>query len=197
MRLCFASNNRHKLNEIGALLGADITLMTLQDIGCFEELPETKDTLEGNAEEKAMFVWSRYRVACFADDSGLEVDALQGAPGVYSAMYAGPQRSAEDNNRLLLGKMSGEENRKARFRAVIYLILPDCRKKFVGEVEGVILDAPRGNQGFGYDPLFLPDGSTKTLAEMNLEEKNRISHRAKAVQKLVSFLKSLHLNNLD
>lgn len=192
MKLCFASNNRHKLEEIGALLGADFTLMTLQEIGCLEELPETTNTLEGNAEEKAVFVWDRYHIPCFADDSGLEVEELYGAPGVYSAMYAGPQRSAEDNNRLLLDKLNGKENRKARFRAVIYLILPEYRMKFEGRVEGVILEAPRGNQGFGYDPLFLPDGCTKTLAEMNLDEKNLISHRARAVQQLVSFLKSIH-----
>ncbi|MBS1544985.1 MAG: RdgB/HAM1 family non-canonical purine NTP pyrophosphatase [Bacteroidetes bacterium] len=191
MKLCFASNNRHKLEEIGALLGADFTLMTLQDIGCLEELPETTDTLEGNAEEKASYVWDRYHIPCFADDSGLEVEALHGAPGVYSAMYAGPHRSAEDNNRHLLEKLNEKENRKARFRAVIYLILPEYRRKVEGKVEGVILDAPRGSQGFGYDPLFLPDGCAKTLAEMSLEEKNLISHRAGAVQQLVSFLKSL------
>ena len=172
------------------VLGETFQLQTLQDIGCNEELPETQDTILGNALQKARYVWDHYNIACFADDTGLEVDALNGAPGVYSAHFAGPQRNSKDNCNLLLTKMEGTTNRNAQFRTVIALCLPEGEWSFEGIVKGVITIEPRGTGGFGYDSLFQPIGSSKTLAEMTMEEKNRISHRATAVKKLVEFLKA-------
>ncbi len=191
MELCFATNNRHKLEEVTGVLGNAFQLLTLKDIGCEEELPETQDTLEGNARQKSEYVWTRYRIPCFADDTGLEVDALGGAPGVHAAMYAGNQRSAQDNMALLLKNLAKSENRKARFRTVISLMLPLGELTFEGVVNGIILETPRGSGGFGYDPIFLPDGSSRTLAEMSLQEKNMMSHRAIAVGKLAEFLRGL------
>jgi len=189
-RLTVATNNRHKVDEILALLGNEFELLTLADIGCHEELAEDQDTLEGNSFQKASYVFEKYNEDCFADDTGLEVDALNGEPGVYSARYAGAQRNGEDNINLLLKNLSGEQNRKARFRTVVTLIRKDGVHQFEGKVEGRILSERKGNGGFGYDPVFVPDGFTETLAEMTMEEKNRISHRARAVQKLVEFLKA-------
>ena len=189
-RLIVATNNRHKVDEILALLGNEFELLTLADIGCHEELAEDQDTLEGNSFQKASYVFEKYNEDCFADDTGLEVDALNGEPGVYSARYAGAQRNSEDNINLLLKNLSGEQNRKARFRTVVTLIRKDGVHQFEGKVEGRILSERKGNGGFGYDPVFVPDGFTRTLAEMTMEEKNRISHRARAVQKLVEFLKA-------
>lgn len=183
-----ATNNRHKLDEIQAILNNGIVLKTLKDIGCYEELAEDQDTIEGNSLQKADYVFSHYHVDCFADDTGLEVEALNGAPGVISAMYAGPQRSAEDNINLLLKNLEGKPSRRARFRTIITLILKGKVHTFEGIVNGTILTSGRGNDGFGYDPVFLPDNSSKTLAEMSMEEKNQISHRANAVRKLVNFL---------
>ncbi|AIZ64635.1 deoxyribonucleotide triphosphate pyrophosphatase [Hymenobacter sp. DG25B] len=190
MRLCFASNNAHKLDEIRPLLPAGVELLSLADIGCAEELPETQETLEGNARQKAEYVWEHYGVACFADDTGLEVEALNGAPGVYSARYAGPQRNAADNVALLLQELQGQPNRRAQFRTVVALVLPDGRRPvFEGAVEGQITEELHGEGGFGYDPVFRPEQHQRTFAEMPLAEKNTMSHRARAVEKLVAFLR--------
>ncbi len=191
MDICFATNNAHKIEEIKAILGNKYEILNLKDIGCYEELPEERDTLEGNSLQKAKYVFTKYKVSCFADDTGLEVEALQGAPGVYSARYAGEQRSAEDNINLLLKNLEGKSNRKAQFRTVISFIQPEGLHQFEGIAEGTILEERRGKGGFGYDPIFLPNGFSKTLAEMSMEEKNQISHRARATQKLVEFL-NLH-----
>ena len=190
MRLCFASNNSHKLDEIRPLLPPGFELLSLADIGCREELPETQDTLEGNARQKAEYVLEHYGVDCFADDTGLEVDALGGAPGVYSARYAGPQRQAEDNVAKLLRELAGQPNRAARFRTVVALARAgEATREFAGEVPGHITEAARGARGFGYDPVFAPaEGDGRTFAEMSGEEKNRISHRARAVAGLLAFL---------
>lgn len=190
MRICFATNNRHKLEEVQAILGPPFLIQSLEEIGCREELAEDQTTLEGNSNQKAQYVFDRYHVSCFADDTGLEVEALNNAPGVYSARYAGEQRSAEDNMNLLLANLKEQSNRQAQFRTVVTLITGSGKWQFEGVVKGVILQEKRGAMGFGYDPLFLPDGFTKTLAEMTLEEKNKISHRARAIAKLVDFLKS-------
>ncbi|QKG57639.1 RdgB/HAM1 family non-canonical purine NTP pyrophosphatase [Hymenobacter sp. BRD128] len=190
MRLCFASNNAHKLDEIRPLLPAAVQLLSLADIGCREELPETQPTLEGNARQKAQYVWDHYGVACFADDTGLEVDALGGAPGVYSARYAGPQREAADNVAKLLRELATQPHRQARFRTVISLVRSSSdAHEFSGEVAGVIAAAPIGRGGFGYDPVFVPsEGDGRTFAEMTLAEKNMLSHRARAVAELLGFL---------
>lgn len=190
MRLCFASNNAHKLDEIRPLLPATVQLVSLADIGCHEELPETQPDLEGNARQKAQYVLDNYGVACFADDTGLEVEALGGAPGVYSARYAGPQREAADNVAKLLHELATQPNRQARFRTVIALVRPDAEtQEFSGEVTGMIAAAPIGRGGFGYDPVFVPtEGDGRTFAEMTLLEKNMLSHRARAVEGLVAFL---------
>ena len=190
MRLCFASNNAHKLAEIRPLLPAGLELLSLADIGCAEELPETQETLEGNALQKARHVWKHYGVPCFADDTGLEVNALHGAPGVYSARYAGPQRRAEDNVTKLLRELTGAADRTAQFRTVVALVgLSADEQLFAGAVEGYIAPEPRGDGGFGYDPVFVPaEGDGRTFAEMSLAEKNGLSHRARAVAELVLHL---------
>lgn len=189
-QLCFASNNEHKLAEIRPLLPSGLALLSLADIGCHEELPETQDTLEGNARQKAEYVRQHYGVACFADDTGLEVTALNGDPGVYSARYAGPQRRAEDNVAKLLQELAGASDRSAKFRTVVALARADGSvHEFAGEVTGHIAEAGRGAGGFGYDPVFVPaEGDGRTFAEMSGTEKNRISHRARAVTKLLAFL---------
>ena len=187
--LCFATNNQHKIQEVRTYLGSDFRLSGLEEIGCTVELPEEQTTLEGNSFQKAEYVFKNFGVSCFADDTGLEVEALQGAPGVYSARYAGGQRSASDNMQLLLDNLAGVQNRSARFRTVITLITPTLTRQFEGIVMGQIINDHRGSGGFGYDPLFLPDGYNKTLAEMSMEEKNAISHRARAMHKLVEYLK--------
>lgn len=190
MTLCFATNNTHKVKEIQSLLGNSFTLLSLADIGCAEELAEDQDTIEGNSLQKAQYVFDKYKVACFADDTGLEVEALQGAPGVYSARYAGEQRNAADNIRLLLKNLQGKENLNARFRTVVTLLTEKGTQQFEGILKGAITFEQRGTQGFGYDPVFVPEGYTQTLAQLSLAEKNTISHRARAVQKLVLFLKN-------
>jgi XTP/dITP diphosphohydrolase len=189
MKLCFATNNIHKLEEINALLGNNFEIVSLQAIGCREDLPENQDTLEGNSLEKAQFVWQHYQINCFADDTGLEVEALQGAPGVYSARYAGPQRNSQDNIYLLLQNLQNHTNRKARFRTSITLILEGHVHQFEGIVKGHIEQKPQGDKGFGYDPVFVPEGHTRTFAEMAMEEKSSMSHRGKAIEALVAFLK--------
>lgn len=186
---CFATNNLHKLEEIRALLGPFFQLKSLEEIGCVEELPETQDTIAGNSLQKAKYVFDRFGVPCFADDTGLEVEALNNAPGVFSARYAGEHKNNEDNIRLLLANLNGVDNRNARFRSVITLVESDTVNTFEGIVSGTILQEKRGDKGFGYDSVFLPDGLEKTFAEMELQEKNKISHRAIAVNELIKFLK--------
>lgn len=186
----FATNNKHKLSEIQSLAENSFELKSLADMNCFEDIPETADTLEGNALLKAEFVYNRFGKSCFADDTGLEVEALNGQPGVYSARYAGNNHDFEANIDKLLVELAGKTNRKARFRTVIALIINNKAVYFEGIVDGVITTERKGEKGFGYDPVFLPEGFDKTFAEMTLEEKNAISHRARAVSKLVEYLKS-------
>jgi len=186
--ICFATNNKHKLEEINTLLRNEIKVFGLEEIGCTEELAEEQETLEGNSLQKAQYVFGNYGVSCFADDTGLEVEALNGEPGVYSARYAGSQRSAEDNMNLLLTNLQSKVNRKAQFRTVITLITPEGKNQFEGVLKGTIIKDKRGGGGFGYDPIFLPEGNSKTLAEMTMEEKNMMSHRARAVEKLILFI---------
>ncbi|RIJ36869.1 non-canonical purine NTP diphosphatase [Pontibacter oryzae] len=190
-KLCFATNNKHKLAEVSQMLQGKYELLSLQDIGCTVELPEEQDTLEGNSHQKAAYVWQHFNVSCFADDTGLEVEALNGEPGVYSARYAGPQRSDSDNINKLLESLKGQPNRKARFRTSITLILDGQEHQFEGTVTGSITEGWHGDRGFGYDPVFMPDGYTQTFAQMSAEEKNKISHRGRAIEQLVSFLKAL------
>lgn len=176
-----------------AVLGNEFPILSLLQIGCKEEIPETQDTIAGNAKQKADYIWDRYHIACFADDTGLEVESLNGAPGVYSARYAGPQRDSNNNIRLLLQNLHGNIHRAAQFRTVIALRFPDGEWIFEGILKGNIRISPRGTGGFGYDPVFIPEGSTRTLAEMTMEEKNKVSHRALAVKQCVDFLR----NNKD
>lgn len=189
MKICFATNNKKKIEEVKSALGSDFTIVSLEEIGCREELPETGDTLNHNAFQKARYVKDHYGVDCFADDTGLEVEALDGAPGVYSGRFAGEPRSDERNVDLLLSKMKDQENRKARFKTVIALILNGEEHAFEGIAEGEIIHERTGTGGFGYDPIFQPSGFHKTFAELTLEEKNAISHRGKAVKALADFLK--------
>jgi XTP/dITP diphosphohydrolase len=188
MELVFATNNQHKLMEIQNLLNGHPVLLSLEDIGCREELPEDRETLEDNASQKAWYLYDKYGKSCFADDTGLEIDALNGEPGVYSARYAGPERSAEANMDKVLTNLNKINNRKARFRTVISLVLNGIETRFEGVVEGRILDERKGGSGFGYDPIFKPDEHKLSFAEMSLSEKNKISHRARAFLKLVEFL---------
>ena len=187
-KFVFATNNVHKLKEVAAIVGNQIELLSLKDIGCYDDIPETADTLEGNALQKAHYVYERYRTDCFADDTGLEVEALGGAPGVYSARYAGEGHNSEENIRKLLHELEGKDNRKARFRTVFALIVNGKEHLFEGTVKGEIVNHKRGIAGFGYDPVFVPEGYAKTFAEMGDELKNKISHRAQAVGKLCNFL---------
>jgi XTP/dITP diphosphohydrolase len=189
VRLCFATNNKHKIEEVAGAAGSAIEIISLKELFLTEELPETQDTLEGNAIQKAEYVFNKTNTPCFADDSGLEVDALGGAPGVYSARFAGPDRRDDDNIRLLLDKLKTNSNRAAKFRTVIALVGFGTTELFEGSIEGTILDKPRGNGGFGYDPVFKPNEFDLTFAEMPLEQKNIISHRSIAIQKLIRFLK--------
>lgn len=190
MNLCFATNNKGKLDEIRALLGDSYRVLSLADIGCFEELAETQPTIEGNSRQKAEYIWEKYRVNCFADDTGLEVFALDGAPGVISARYAGEKCTPDDNMDLLLKNMEFISDRKARFRTCITLILDGTVSQFEGICKGEILREKRGGKGFGYDPVFQPEGFNLSFAELSMEEKNKISHRGKAVRALIDFLKS-------
>lgn len=187
-KFVFATNNAHKLEEVSNILGNKIELLSLKDIGCHDEIPETADTLEGNALQKARYIFERYHTDCFADDTGLEVEALNGAPGVYSARYASDAHDSEKNMRKLLEELKGIENRKAQFRTVFALIIDGKEHLFEGIIKGQIISVRKGNSGFGYDPVFIPDGYTQTFAEMGNAEKNKISHRAIATQKLCNFL---------
>jgi len=191
--LVFASNNVHKLAEVSAILKRTGRLLSLKDIRCTEEIAETADTLEGNALLKARYVKENYGYDCFADDTGLEVEALHNAPGVYSARYAGPAHDSQANCAKLLAEMEDIDNRKARFRTVVALILGKDEYVFEGIINGLILREGRGTAGFGYDPLFVPDGYTQSFAEMGNEQKNSISHRALAIQRLATFLSTLQV----
>lgn len=188
--LCFATNNMHKLEEVRAALGETFRIVTLAEIGCTIDLPETQPTIEGNALQKARYVRDHFHISCFADDTGLEVDALQGAPGVYSARYAGPQRNSDDNIDLLLRNLDTSRNRSARFKTVIALVNGGEEHLFEGVLQGNILRKRQGNGGFGYDPVFQPIGQTISLAELSMDQKNQISHRGMAVRKLVNFLRA-------
>lgn len=188
-KLVVATNNAHKLEEIAAILGDEMELLSLKDIHCDADIPETADTLEGNARQKAMYIYENYGMDCFADDTGLEVEALNGAPGVYSARYAGDGHDSEANMQKLLHELEDKENRKAQFRTAICLILEGKEYLFEGIVKGEIIKEKRGGAGFGYDPIFVPEGHGLTFAELGNDIKNTISHRARAVEKLCLFLK--------
>lgn len=188
MKLVFASNNKNKIAEIQQLLPSTITILSLEDIGCLEEIPETASTIEGNAILKANYVTQKYGYNCFADDTGLEIDALNGAPGVYSARYAGEQKNADDNMNKVLEALENISNRNAHFKTVIAININQEQHLFTGIAKGKIIQEKIGNHGFGYDPIFQPKEIEKTFAELTMEEKSRYSHRAKAVQLLVTFL---------
>lgn len=199
MKIVFATNNQHKLDEIRNILGKDFEIVSLNEIGCHEDIPETGKTLEENAWQKANYIFNKYGLSCFADDTGLEVDALNGAPGVFSARYAGGEgHDSEANMQKLLRELAEKNNRKARFRTVIALILKDesrgtgdeRRETFEGIVEGHIAHEKSGAEGFGYDPIFVPDGYNQSFAELGIDIKNQISHRARAVKKLAEYFNS-------
>lgn len=192
MKLVFATNNKHKLDEVRKITSHHpVEIVSLTEINCFDDIPETADTLEGNALQKAHYIQEKFGLNCFADDTGLEVEALNNAPGVYSARYAGPGHDSEANMKKLLHEMEGKENRKARFRTVIALIWNGKTYTFDGIVNGTITTTKRGENGFGYDPIFIPEGYEQTFAELGNDIKNQISHRAKAVEKLDEFLTQL------
>jgi XTP/dITP diphosphohydrolase len=186
----FATNNLHKLQEIREKTGSAFKLLSLSELGFTGEIPEEADSLEGNAAQKAFFIYDRYRVNCFADDTGLEIDALNGAPGVYSARYAGEKCTFDDNVSKVLHELGGTADRKARFRTVIALVENGRLTTFEGLIPGTITTVRKGSDGFGYDPVFMPEGYDRTFAEMTLAEKNAISHRALAVEKLITYIKS-------
>lgn len=191
MKLVFSTGNLNKANEIKSMLPEDTELLTLKDLDLEDDIPETAPTLEGNAKLKAKYVVEHYNIDCFADDTGLEVYCLNNEPGILSARYAGEQKSSEDNIKLLLSKLIEKNDRRARFRTVIALHLDGNLHTFEGIVEGKIIHEKRGEKGFGYDPIFVPDGYDITFAEMSLNEKNMISHRAKAFAKMIEFLNAL------
>ena len=193
MKLVFASNNKNKIQEIQALVPNTIQIVSLEEIGCFEDIPETADTIEGNAILKANYVTEKYGYDCFADDTGLEVEALNGAPGVYSARYAGEQKNANDNMDKLLFELKDKTNRKANFKTVIALNLKGKQILFSGIIHGKIIEEKIGTNGFGYDPIFVADGYEKTFAELSMEEKSTISHRGIAVKELILFLQKQNL----
>lgn len=190
MKLVFATNNNHKLTEVKQAIQhlRQFKIISLDELGCTEDIPETADTLEGNALQKARYIWERYGFSCFADDTGLYIEALDGRPGVYSARYAGEGCSFDDNIDKVLGELSGIFNRRASFRTVICLLLEGSEHYFEGSISGTILTERSGTKGFGYDPVFRPDGYDVTFAELEMSEKNRISHRGRAVQELVKWL---------
>jgi XTP/dITP diphosphohydrolase len=195
MILVFATNNLHKLSEIKHMLqNTQIEILSLKDIGCFEEIPETSETLQGNALQKAQYIYDQYGMNCFADDTGLEVEALYGKPGVYSARYAGEACSFDDNINKLLTNLNGIENRRACFKTVIALIIDGEKYLFSGEVSGNILTERKGNNGFGYDPVFKPEGYDRSFAEMDTNTKNSLSHRFHATLKLHQFLSEISEN---
>ena len=191
MKLVFATNNLHKLKEVQEMLSNTIEVLSLKDIGCFEDVEETETTLEGNARLKAAYITNNYGYNCFADDTGLEVDALNGKPGVFSARYGGEHGNSEKNMQKLLKELHGKANRKAQFRTAVALNLENKQYLFEGICDGEILEKKTGTGGFGYDPIFKPTEASASFAEMNSEEKNKISHRGIAIQKLVDFLLNL------
>ena len=187
MELVFATNNQHKIEEIQSLLGNDFVVKGLKDIGCDVDIPETANTFEGNALQKAQFVYEHYKVPCFSDDTGLEIEALNGEPGVYSARYAGEEKNSEKNMQKVLEKLQGVTNRQAQFRTVIAYVDGKNNYFFEGIVRGTILDHKRGDKGFGYDPIFVPEGRTETFAELDMAVKNSMSHRGRAMEKFIAF----------
>ena len=190
-KLVFATNNDHKLRELRQILPSEFELLSLNDIGCFEEIPETGPTLEVNASQKSFYIWNKYGINCFADDTGLEIEALFNEPGVFSARYAGEDKSADANMTKVLEKLGNQTNRKARFRCVISLVIEGVENQFEGIVDGKILSEKQGKDGFGYDPIFMPDGFAHSFAQMSSNEKNLISHRGRAVELLVDYLRNL------
>jgi len=202
MRLIFASNNQHKIEELKAFAGKEsdsyrIEIISLRDAGIDIDIPEPHDTLEENASEKSWTIHKFTGNDCFSEDTGLEIEALDGEPGVKSARYAGDNRSFKDNIEKVLNKLANQANRNARFRAVISLIIDGNETQFEGICNGKIIDTPQGTEGFGYDPIFIPDGSNRTFAEMSIEEKNRFNHRTKAAAKLVAFLQTMKTNSTN
>lgn len=191
MKLIFATHNKNKLIEVKQLLPKHLDILSLDDIDCHEDIPETSNTIQGNASQKALYVSQKHNVNCFTDDTGLEIEALNGEPGVYSARYAGEQKNADDNMNKVLESLKGETNKKARFKTVISLIINGKETQFEGIVNGLITENKKGDKGFGYDPIFIPDGYTKTFAELPLNIKNEISHRGKAITLLIDYLKTI------
>ena len=189
MKLVFATNNKHKLQEVRDIVGNRVEVLSLSDIGCCDDIPETADTLQGNALIKARYIYGKYGLDCFADDTGLEVEALGGAPGVYSARYAGEECDSEANMRKLLENLTGKSNRNAQFRTVIALIIDGKEMLFDGIVKGTIATEKKGDSGFGYDPVFIPEGHAESFAQMSGEMKNSMSHRFRATQQLGDYLK--------
>jgi len=187
-KLVFATNNEHKLRELRQILNGEFELLNLNDIGCNEEIPETGNTLESNASQKSFYIWNKYGIDCFADDTGLEINALNNEPGVYSARYAGDEKSSAANMQKVLDKLNGVRDRQARFRFVFSLVIDGHEKQFEGIVDGIILNERQGEGGFGYDPIFKPNGFPHSFASLSPEDKNRISHRGRAVMKLVDYL---------
>ncbi len=187
-KLVFATNNQHKFNEINNIFSDRINLISLKDLNLNEDIPEDHNSLEENSASKALFVYNKYKIDCFADDTGLEIEALNGEPGVHSARYAGNQCNFEDNINKVLQKMQGIISREARFRTVISLVENGRIVNFEGSIKGKILNEKKGDKGFGYDPIFQPDGYEQTFAEMTIQEKNRISHRGRAIEKLINYL---------
>jgi XTP/dITP diphosphohydrolase len=188
MKLVFATNNKNKIKEINNLLGNSIELLSLEDINCFEEIPETSETIAGNALQKAQYVFEKFGYNCFADDTGLEIESLNGEPGIYSARYAGERRNARDNMDKVLDDLKDKTNRNAHFKTVIALIIDGKESLFEGIAKGEITESKSGSEGFGYDPIFKPNNYNITFSEMNLDEKNKISHRGKAVRLLTKYL---------
>ena len=195
MKIVFATNNPNKLKEIQSLIPKEIEIISLNEIGCTDDIPETGDTLEANAFQKAHYIKDNFNYDCFADDTGLEIDELNGEPGVYSARYAGPERNANANMNKVLNELKGKKNRKAKFRTAIALILKGEEHLFEGKVEGYISKDKQGNEGFGYDPIFIPENNIRSFAQMSMQEKGAISHRGRAVKKLVTYLNNLSKPN--
>ena len=190
MDIVFATNNKHKLQEVKHIIGERFNIISLKELQCFDDIPETENTLEGNALLKARYIHQRFNCNCFADDTGLEIEVLDGKPGVFSARYAGEHCSFEDNINKILAELEGKTNRNAIFRTVIALIINDKEYLFEGNIKGKIIDSKKGISGFGYDPVFIPDGYSETFAEMGNDLKNTISHRALATKQLTEFLNS-------